>query len=618
MDEYHEIFEAIPDGITVHDATDGSILDANQTFCEMFGYTREELLELDFEALHVDKPPYTSERAGQYIQKAATEGPQTFEWRDETKDGEVVPVEVHLRQTAIGDDQRILAVVRDITDRNEGERELERTRDLLQYTERIADVGGWEINPETQDVFWSDHLFEMLEWEDGEEPPLEDALDVYLEEDRPGVEKAVEDALMTGESFAVEARFQRPDGEIRWFDIRGKPTIENDEVVTVRGAVHDITDRRRRERILREMHDIISNRHRSFEEQVQALLELGRTELGTKYGTLSEIRGEEYIFEFVVSDDDSIQPGDVVPVSATNCEIVASTEQTLVLGDVERDAPEETERAGFTEWGISCYIGAPVFVENEVYGTFCFYGTEARSDQFSDWEEMLVDLMSSWVSYEIQRRQVNERLLKQNEQLEQFASIVSHDLRNPLNVAQGRLELAREEHDNEHLEVVARSHKRMNDLIDDLLELARAGDIVSETKMIDLADSVADSWRNVDTAEAEIRVNTTQTISADRGRLQQLLENLLRNAVEHGDPGVWVTVGHLDHGFYVEDNGDGIPEDEREDVFEAGYTTSEQGTGFGLNIVKQIVDAHGWEMRVTEGSEGGARFEITGVEFVAT
>lgn len=464
-------------------------------------------------------------------------------------------------------------------------------------------------------MFWTDHLFEMLGVEYDEEPPLDEALDVYLEADRPRVETAVEKAIAAGEPFDVEARFQRSDDEIRWFRIRGEPSIDDGEIVTLRGAVHDITDQQRREDILREMHDIISNRQGSFEDKVQALLELGRKELETEYGTLSRIQGDEYVFEFVAADDDSIQPGGVIPLSATNCEIAASTEQTLVLGDIERDAPEETDRAGFTEWGISCYIGAPVFVKGDVYGTFCFYGTEPRSGRFSDWEETLVDLMSSWVGYELQRQQVNEWLKMQNEQLNQFASIVSHDLRNPLNVAEGRLELAGEECDSEHLDEIANAHDRMNTLIDDLLALAQEDDRVSETEAVDLAELSEHCWRNVETVDASVKTSITRSIQADRSRLVQLLENLIRNAIEHGGDDVTVTIGKLNEGFYVEDDGPGISEDERDNVFNAGYSTAEDGTGLGLSIVKQIVDAHGWNVCVTEGSNGGARFEITSVEF---
>jgi signal transduction histidine kinase len=208
-------------------------------------------------------------------------------------------------------------------------------------------------------------------------------------------------------------------------------------------------------------------------------------------------------------------------------------------------------------------------------------------------------------------------LKRQNERLEDFASIVSHDLRNPLNVAQGRTELLTEEYDSEHIEALERSLNRMDDLIEDLLTLARDGERVSEVETVDLDAVAQECWQQVATADAAIEMEINRTILADRSRLQQLLENLIRNAIEHGGSDVTVTIGNIDDGFYIEDDGPGIPGDKRDEVFEAGYSTAEGGTGFGLNIVEQIAEAHGWEVRVTEGSEGGARFEITGIEFDA-
>lgn len=215
------------------------------------------------------------------------------------------------------------------------------------------------------------------------------------------------------------------------------------------------------------------------------------------------------------------------------------------------------------------------------------------------------------------RLERERKLQRERDRLDRFAGVVSHDLRNPLNVATGRLELAIEECESEHLEPVAQAHDRMETLIDDVLRLARAGESVGETDAIALADLIDGCWRNVDTDSATLLTETDAVIRADESRLQQLFENLFRNAVEHGGDNVTVTVGDLDDGFYVADDGPGIPESEREAVFEPGHSDGETGTGFGLSIVEEIVQAHDWEIRVVEGSEGGARFEITDVEFAA-
>lgn len=210
---------------------------------------------------------------------------------------------------------------------------------------------------------------------------------------------------------------------------------------------------------------------------------------------------------------------------------------------------------------------------------------------------------------ELYRRQLE----RQNERLESFASLISHDLRNPLTVAQGRVELAQETGDLDHLEPVDRALHRMEELIQSILSVARLGQPVEEREPVDIATLAREAWEMIpnETAEFVIR-SEPPSVHGDSVRLKQLFENLYRNAIEHGGANVTVTVGELPntHGFFIEDDGPGIPEDERESVFKTGYSTTEDGTGFGLAIVKEVVEAHDWEIEISIGEDGGARFEI--------
>jgi signal transduction histidine kinase len=175
----------------------------------------------------------------------------------------------------------------------------------------------------------------------------------------------------------------------------------------------------------------------------------------------------------------------------------------------------------------------------------------------------------------------------------------------------------REACDSEYLDDVAWAHDRMETLLDDLLTLARHGERVEERETVELADLTDACWRTVVTADATLVTETSQTIQAEPSRLKQLLENLFRNAVEHAGEDVTVTVGDLDAGFYIADDGSGIPAEEHDAVFEAGHSTVDDGTGFGLTIVQEVAETHGWEISVTDSENGGARFEITGVETAA-
>jgi len=222
-------------------------------------------------------------------------------------------------------------------------------------------------------------------------------------------------------------------------------------------------------------------------------------------------------------------------------------------------------------------------------------------------------------------REVTE-LKRTNQQLDQFASMVSHDLRTPLNTATFQTNRIARERSDERTEAVQEALDRMESIIDDMLQLARAGEAAETNERCSLGELAEEVWETIptDRAALDCRVED-RTIEADSVRLFQVFENLFRNALDHNDSPVTVRVGTLDEsdgladggtptGFFVEDDGSGIPEDARDDIFEHGYTTSQDGNGYGLSIVRAIVDAHGWEIRVTEGTDGGARFEIVGIE----
>jgi len=247
-----------------------------------------------------------------------------------------------------------------------------------------------------------------------------------------------------------------------------------------------------------------------------------------------------------------------------------------------------------------------------------------------------------------ERRRRLAELERENERLEEFTTLVSHDLRNPLDVAIGHAGAAAEAIEDpeirDHLQAVEQAHDRMCEIISDTLTLTRDTEGIDTTAAVELASVARDAWATVDTGSAGLAVQGGRTVVADEIRLRHILENLFRNAVEHGstnppsqrgrDDGehesarragetespagadgdtVTVEVGGTGEGFYVADDGTGVPESDREKVLTAGYSGS-GGTGYGLSIVERLAEAHGWKLSVTESESGGARFELAGVE----
>jgi hypothetical protein len=199
--------------------------------------------------------------------------------------------------------------------------------------------------------------------------------------------------------------------------------------------------------------------------------------------------------------------------------------------------------------------------------------------------------------------------------IDHVASVVSHDLRNPLDVAKARLDAGRELDEDDHFEYVAQAHERMERIIQDVLTLARGDDVVDPSESVTLGAVAERAWETVDTDGATLTVSEDlPTAVADPDRVTRLFENLFRNSVEHGGAAVGVTIGRLDDGFYVADDGPGIPESDRERVFDPGYSSDDHGTGLGLAIVARIADAHGWSVGVTDSDADGARIEVRAVD----
>lgn len=162
----------------------------------------------------------------------------------------------------------------------------------------------------------------------------------------------------------------------------------------------------------------------------------------------------------------------------------------------------------------------------------------------------------------------------------------------------------------------------MEALLKDLLACRDGGFGVGETEPVSLGDRTRRCWNAVAPPDAELVVGSSRELEADPDRLEQLLQNLFGNAVEHARPrgdegtGVTVTVGVLrsKDGFFVQDDGPGVTAVEGDSPFEAGVSTAEAVAGLGLAIVEDVVEAHGWRLDVTESRTSGAWFEISRVD----
>ena len=471
---------------------------------------------------------------------------------------------------------RVVGFTRDITERKEREREMERYLDLFEQAQAIAAIGAWEYDVAAEEGWWTDEVYRIHALPSDAESTPDRSLQQYHPADERVIREAFQRAIDEGEPYDLELRIVDADGTHKWVHTQGDPQPAADPV-RVRGTIQDITARKERERELQETTSRLEALFDHSPDMIDILDTTGRLQ----------------------------------NVNTRFCEELGY-EETEVIGrpiwEIDRIVDEDDVKSLLSGFEVDERRKFEGVYERRDGSTFPVEVHLLRLDIEGDDRFMAISRDIT------ERKRREEELTAQNKRLEEFASIVSHDLQNPLNVIDGRVDLARAECATEHLDHIAQAQERMAALIEDLLTLARDGAQVGDLETVDIGTLATNCWQTIATADATLSIAVERTIRADASRLQQLLENLMRNAVEHGGQEVRIRIGELEDGFFVEDDGPGIPEPDRDAVFDPGYSTTADGTGFGLSIVKQVANAHGWEVGVVDGSEGGTRFEITGIE----
>jgi len=505
-------------------------------------------------------------------------------------------------QKAIGTDQYELLAnrVSRAVGQFRAERELDRKNELLAKSQNLADVGAWEYDPQEESTYFTDKVYEIYGVDSTYDPdPEGDIRQFYHPADRDTVRDCVNRALEEGTPYDIEVRITAADGTEKWVRTRADPQFEDGTCQRVRGTIRDITERKERERNIAQT-----------KEWYQTLLDGAPDAVFVADAESGEIRETNQAATRLLGRP----PGKIVGLDQADLYPSETVTEYAGLFDQDGNGEGRPETLGEQlEATIVDATGEQIPVEISVQTV------EIDGEHYN--QAYVRDISA--------RKERERELERQNDRLDEFVTVISHDLRNPLRTLSASLELIETDND-ESLERCHRTIGRMEDLIDNLVRLARHGETDSELAPVRLSTIAWKCARTTGLSEGALSVTTDATVVADESRLGQLFENLFANSVEHGSTGtptgpdhagsdetqsVSLTVGRLDDGFYVADDGAGIPEVERDRIFRVGYSTGDEGTGFGLSIVKQVAEAHGWDIRVTESADGGARFEVTGVEF---
>jgi PAS domain S-box-containing protein len=640
---FREMAELSPDGLFRADVS-GEFTYVSPSAERLLGQSAEELLETSFgEVVAEESYEDAIEGFGEVIDGETVYG---LELTLVTDDGTRRIVEVSASPVERdGDVVMVQGLARDVTERRERERALQQSRERYRtLVERFPNGGVFLFDDECRFTAAGGAELEDVglspEEIVGKTPeqlfPPEEAerlMDAYT-------------AALDGEPQSFEDSWQG-----REYDIDVLPIRDADGTVVSGMAVAlNVTAAREHERALERL------RKRSqalmytstVEETVEVAVEAAEEDIGAALAGFHRLDDAGDRLEPLITADNVAEEFGSLPVYERDAE--PGTRDALVWETFESGEPRHIDDTdSFERLDEPSPSRTAHLYPIGHHGIFVVAATEPNA--YDEADTALINVLVNALTAALdrvereQRLQERERQLeRQNERLRRFASILSHDLRNPLSVAAGRLALLRREpgEDSEHLDYIADAHERIEALIDGMLRIAIDEEPGRETDEVDLSAVAETAWQGVETADASLVVETDRTIVANESRLRQLLENLFRNAIEHGtsaratgdgsgaepghehgaasgqsrsvaqdaDPELTVTVGALgDEGFFVADDGPGIPESERNRIFEMGYSTGE-GTGFGLSIVADIADEHGWSVATRAAADGGARFEF--------
>ncbi|WP_267643565.1 sensor histidine kinase [Haloarchaeobius amylolyticus] len=510
-----------------------------------------------------------------------------------------------------GEVSRIIGISRDVTERKQREHELERVKEEYQTVFENSQDALFLLSVDGDEVRFSrfNPTEEFVTGLSSEQVHGKTPVEAFGEELGGQMEVNYRRCLERRAPISYEEELDLPGGFRTWHT-KLAPVVIDGEVTQIVGSASDISEEREHREQLEALHGATRRLidAESREGLAEVVVDAAEQLLGYPWSSVWYVcdAGTDLVLS---ADSGHFVRGDGAehehPGGGWLWELFEGGE-TETVDDVPVDA-----------FPANVPLGSAIVAPFGADGLVVCATEESRV--FDATDVALVQILAQNVETALAGLDRQRELERQNERLDEFAGVISHDLRNPLSVASIRLELAREETDSEHLDRLDGALDRMEELIEDVLTLARQGRVIDEPKATDISAICYNAWENVETGHAELTVETNGTnpfVRADPSRVTELFENLFRNCIEHGGDGVSVRVDQFDGGFAVEDDGPGISRSAREHVFESGYTSSATGTGFGLAIVEAIAEAHGWECSVTAGEDGGARFEFSGVESV--
>lgn len=628
--------------ITVMDVS-GHYLYVSPSVEKSMGWTPTELVGRHaLDIVHPDDKQQVSDVITALLQ--APHSPQTLRFRFTRPDGGSRLLETTGRLwRQAGMQPLILAHSRDITEQENTGQAL---RDSEQRYRQLIENSPDAIFAHSQGViiFANSAAAELFAAESPEDLIGRPAASIIHPDDLPGMRERIQTALSQGRDAPLrEERMLRLNGEEIWVEAKGVFTEINGQPA-IQAVTRDVTQRHiamqaeaRRAEATRMLYELASQAEVDIHEQLQQALALGASISGMESGFISECSATTCTITHCYGPAGQASQGQKLPLDTTYCDIPIAASGLVAITDI--DNSPYADHSAVLRTPQKSYIGIPLELRGHTFGVLGFSSSLPRPHAFDDVDCDLVRLMARWVEFALERASagaaletLNRDLLRSNEELQQFAYIASHDLKEPLRAVTTYLQLLDRRYGgqlnaeaHEFMDFAVTGATRMQNIIQDLLEFSRVGthsDTATQVSLEKLlAQSLTEIKDDIAATGAHITHDELPAVIAHEGLLSQLLQNLIGNAIKYRRPGVAPKV-HISAealgSFWrinLRDNGIGVERQHRERIFQMFrrlHSHDEyEGTGIGLAIAKRIVERHGGEIGVEDASGDGSCFFFT-------
>lgn len=594
LKKYQKIVEAANDGLYIINSQ-LEVEIANEAFLELVDKPREEVIGENICSL-LDLRTKTCER----IKKLINRENESLEEQGKVDRGDKEDTYVkNIFKSLYLEDENFegaIGMMKDITDYKEQKKGLIKSKNKSESrVERIVEnLPGAAFRIQQKNGKW-----ELESISDGVEDLLGKSADQVLnegwrelifEEDIPKVEEKLESGGT--DSNAVKFRIQNGE-KIRWMLSKASP-VDNRDKNVLEGVLIDITDWKEYKKDLERTQVLLEAAPEPMiildnELNVEKVNRAGREFFSVEKGDLSSLSFDDAAINIFNSNKSRLSETKLKNLDPRKFLKQKSRARELKK-DLNKFIEDEEKDETTIETEIKLPTGEKMYVQAELRKIY------DESGEAAGVASVIHDLT-----------EMEKKKRSQKNKLDEFSSLVSHDLRNPLNLAQGYLDLARESESEEDFEVIEKAHVRMENIIDELMLITTEKDEIEKEK-VDITEAFEEAFYFSGSENLEYKIEENMEIYADRSGLVSIFENLVSNSEEHNEGKIEVRVGKTDSGFYYEDNGRGVSEDIRDEIFE--YGVSSDNGGVGLSIVKRIADISGWNIKLTESKEGGARFEF--------